>query len=78
MQYILSSALYSIAYLYIIETIFVLFKPDLMHIYNKLLNQIKATLSVYKLITKNAQMTTLYTNWSFYVTFTMICYIRQE
>ncbi len=38
---------------------------------------IKATFSVHKLITKNAQMTTLYTNWSLYITVTMIYYIRQ-
>ncbi len=38
----------------------------------------KGTLSVHKLIPENAQMTTLYTNWSFYITFTMIFYIRQE
>ncbi len=40
--------------------------------------QIKATFSVYKLIRTNAQMTTLYTNWSLYITFTMIYYIRQD
>ncbi len=39
---------------------------------------IKATFSVHKLIPKNAQMTTLYTNWSMYITFAMIYYIRQE
>ncbi len=39
---------------------------------------IKATFSVHKLIPKNAQMTTLYTKWSLYITFTMIYYIRQE
>ncbi len=38
----------------------------------------KATFPVYKLIAKNAQMTTLYTIWSLYITFTMIYYIRQE
>ncbi len=38
----------------------------------------KATFSVHKLIPKNAQMTTLYTNWSLYITFTMIYYIWQE
>ncbi len=38
----------------------------------------KPTFSVYKLITKNAQMTTLYTNWSLGITFTMIYNIRQE
>ncbi len=38
----------------------------------------KATFSVHKLIPKNAQMTNLYTNWSLYITFTMIYYIRQE
>ncbi len=31
-----------------------------------------------KLIPKNAQMTNLYTNWSLYIIFTMIYYIRQE
>ncbi len=40
--------------------------------------QIKATFSFHKLIPKNAQMTTLYTNWLLYITFTMIYYIRQE
>ncbi len=39
---------------------------------------INATLSFHKLIPKNAQMTTLYTNLSLYITFTMIYYIRQE
>ncbi len=39
---------------------------------------IKATFSFYKLIPKNTQMTTLYTNWSLHMTFTMIYYIRQE
>ncbi len=39
---------------------------------------IKATFSFYKLIPKNAQMSTLYTNWSLYITFTMIYYIRHE
>ncbi len=39
---------------------------------------VKATFSFHKLITKNAQMTTLYTNWSLHITFTMIYYIRQE
>ncbi len=38
----------------------------------------KATFSVQKPIPKNAQMITLYTNWSLYITFTMIYYIRQE
>ncbi len=38
----------------------------------------KATFSVHKLIPKNAQITTLYTNCSLYITFTMIYYIRQE
>ncbi len=41
-------------------------------------SHIKATLSFYKLIPKNAQMTTLYTNLSLYITFTMIYYIRQK
>ncbi len=39
---------------------------------------LKATFSVHKLIPKNAQMTTLFTNWPLYITFTMIYYIRQE
>ncbi len=39
---------------------------------------IKASFSVHKLILTNAQMTTLYTNWSLYITFTMIYYISQE
>ncbi len=39
---------------------------------------VKATFSVHKLIPKNAQMTTLYTNWPLYITFNMIYYIRQE
>ncbi len=39
---------------------------------------IKATFSFHKIIPKNAQMTTLYINWSLYITFTMIYYIRQE
>ncbi len=38
----------------------------------------KATFSFHKLIPKNAQMTTLHTNWSLYITFTMIYYIRQQ
>ncbi len=42
------------------------------------LRRIKATFSFHKLIPKNAQMTTLYTNVSVYITFTMIYYIRQE
>ncbi len=41
-------------------------------------SSLKATFSVYKLIKKNTQMITLYTNWSLYITFTMIYYIRQE
>ncbi len=36
---------------------------------------LKATFSFHKLIPKNAQMTTLYTNWSLYTTLTMIYYI---
>ncbi len=40
---------------------------------------LKATFSFHKLIKKNlAQMTTLYTNWSLYITFTMTYYIKQE
>ncbi len=42
------------------------------------LNNIKATFSVHKLIPKNAQIITLYTNWSLYITFTMIYYIWKE
>ncbi len=38
----------------------------------------KATFSFPKLIPSNAQMTNLYTNWSLYITFAMIYYIRQE
>ncbi len=38
----------------------------------------KATFSFHKPIQKYAQMTTLYTNWSLYITFNMIYYIRQE
>ncbi len=48
---------------------------------NQLLNlyvHVKATFSFHKLIPKNTQMTTLYTYWSLYITFTMIYYIRQE
>ncbi len=33
---------------------------------------VKATVSFHKLIPKNAQMTTLYNNWSLYITFTTI------
>ncbi len=39
---------------------------------------VEATFSVDKLIPTNAQMTTIYTNWSLYNTFAMIDYIRQE
>ncbi len=41
---------------------------------------VKASFSFHKLISKNTQMTTLYTiiNVSLYITFTMICYIRHE
>ncbi len=42
------------------------------------LNHLKASFSVHKLIPKNAQMTTFYTNLSLYITFTMIYYIKQE
>ncbi len=38
----------------------------------------KASFSVHKLIPQNTQMTTLFTNLSLYITFTMIYYIRQE
>ncbi len=37
---------------------------------------LKATFSFHKLILKYAQMTTLYTNWTLYITFTMIYYVR--
>ncbi len=39
---------------------------------------IKPTFSVHKLIPKNSPMTSLYTNWSLYITFTMIFYMSQE
>ncbi len=39
---------------------------------------VKATFSLHKLIAKDDQMTTLYTNWSLYITFTMIYYIKEE
>ncbi len=38
----------------------------------------QASFSFHKLIPKNTHMTTLYTNLSLYITFTMINYIRQE
>ncbi len=38
----------------------------------------KTTFSFHKLIPKNAQMAILYTNWSLYITFTVIYYIRQD
>ncbi len=38
----------------------------------------KASFSFHKPIPQNTQMTTLYTNLSLYITFTMIYYIRQE
>ncbi len=38
----------------------------------------KATFSLHKLIQKNAQMTTLYTNCSLYITFTMIFIILDK
>ncbi len=62
------------------ETVLVSWYPHhgiLLSITSKL-DSFKATFSVYKLIQKNSQMTTLYTNWSLYITFTMIYYIRQE
>ncbi len=40
-------------------------------------HMIKATFPIHKLIPKNVQMTTIYTNWSLYITLTMIYYIRQ-
>ncbi len=39
---------------------------------------VKVTFPVHKLITKNSQITTLYTNWLLYITFTLIYYIGQE
>ncbi len=42
------------------------------------LQTVKAAFSFHKVIPKNTQMTTLYTNLSLYITFTMIYYIRQE
>ncbi len=44
----------------------------------RMVNEVKAPLSFHKPIPQNIQMTTLYTNWSLYITFTMIYYIRQE
>ncbi len=41
-------------------------------------HKFKAIFSFHKLIPQNAQMTTLYTNCSLYITFTIIYYIRQE
>ncbi len=44
-------------------------------------NQLKHDLwifSFHKLIPRNTQMTTLYTYWSLYITFTMVYHIRQE
>ncbi len=41
-------------------------------------NTCKATFSVHKLIPKNDQMTNVYRNWSLYITFTMIYFIKQE
>ncbi len=38
----------------------------------------KAFFSFHKIIPKNIQMTTLYTNLSLYITFTFINYIRQD
>ncbi len=37
-----------------------------------------AVFSFHKIIPKNAQMTTLHINWSLYINFTMIYYIKQE
>ncbi len=37
--------------------------------------EVKASFSFYNIIPKNAQRTTLYTNWSLYITFSMINYI---
>ncbi len=39
---------------------------------------IKATFYFHKLIPKKNQMTTLYINWSMYIIFTLIYYIKQE
>ncbi len=51
------------------DTIFVRVKQ---HIVTKGvdLQHVKVTFSVHKQIPRNAQMTTLYTNWSLYITFT--------
>ncbi len=42
-----------------------------------LMYKVNATFSFHKLIPKDAQMTTLYTTWSLYTTYTMIYCIRQ-
>ncbi len=39
---------------------------------------IKDSFSFHKLIPKNIQMTTLYTNLLLYITFTVIIYVRQD
>ncbi len=39
---------------------------------------IKDSFTFHKRIPTNTKMTTLYTNWSLCITFTMINYIRQE
>ncbi len=41
-------------------------------------HKFKTTFSVHKLIPIFFQMTTLYTNWSLYITFTMIYYISKN
>ncbi len=63
---------------------------ELLLLYIHILGYVKGTLRVYlaecvdgkalKLpsLFINTQMTTLYINWSLYITFTMIYYIRQE
>ncbi len=38
----------------------------------------KSTFYIHKLIPKNTQITTLYTNWSLYITFTMIYYNKNN
>ncbi len=48
-----------------------------MHEYNYILSLyelLKATFTFHKLNPKSTQIATLYTNWSLYITFTMIYY----
>ncbi len=44
----------------------------------KLMSKYKVLSKHERGVIKNAQMTTLYTNWSLHITFTMIYYIRKE